>query len=115
MSQPFSQPMPQPATADQAASLPPPPFTVTGADIRRLRGYAGATQAELASALGYARSSICRWEGTPDKPIPSAQIEKALAFFRARYDVGEGRRTQLADLEQQMRQRSPARPARRIH
>jgi DNA-binding XRE family transcriptional regulator len=110
--QPINTPPSLPsAMADLLSPLPSPlsSLVVTGADVKRLRGRVGATQADLANELGYSRSSICRWESRPDKAIPSAQIDKTLAFFRARYDVAENRRVQLADLEQRLDER----PARR--
>jgi DNA-binding XRE family transcriptional regulator len=123
--------MSQTTPADQPITTPPPLPTampdlpsliVTGADVKRLRSRVGATQVELAEELGYSRSSICRWEAHPEKAIPTAQIDKTLAFFRARYDVAENRRVQLADLERQMGDRgqsarhAPTHPRRdRIH
>lgn len=88
-------------------------LVVTGADVKRLRSHVGATQAELAEELGYSRSSICRWESRPEKAIPTAQIDKTLAFFRAHYDVAENRRVQLTDLEQRLSERPVRRSSRR--
>lgn len=109
----MSQSMPSPEPQAQPSALPgvlpgvlpsvlPDAvlFAVTGARVRSLREIAGVTQTALADALGYHRSTICRWEAQPDKPIPATQVDPLLAFFRARYDVGEGRRIEIADLEE---------------
>lgn len=91
MSQSMSQSMPQ---------QPSPTFTLTGADVKRLRGIVGATQAELAHALHYKNANtISKWERLKaETSIPRAQYDAVLAFFRSHYDVAEGRRVQLVGL-----------------
>lgn len=74
------------------------PFTLTGADIRRLRDIAGVTQADLARHLGYSRQAICNWERRTDRSIPRTQYDRVLTFLRSRYDVATGQRRQAREL-----------------
>lgn len=73
-------------------------FTLTGADVRRLREIAGVTQAALARELNYSRQAIWNWEHRPDHSIPRAQYDRVLTFLRSRYDVASGQRRQAHEL-----------------
>lgn len=74
------------------------PFTLTGSDVKRLRGTVGVTQADLARHLGYTRAAISRWERREGASIPRTQYGRVLDFLKGRYDVAEGQRTQIERL-----------------
>lgn len=78
------------------------PFTLTGSDVRRLRGIAGVTQKDLARSLGYSRQAIGRWEQHGDASIPRTQYQRVLDYLRSRYDLNTGQRRQVATMFQQV-------------
>lgn len=59
-------------------------FTLTGQQVRELRLLVGATQADLARALGYTRAAISRWERRPTTSIPRTQYERVLTYLAGR-------------------------------
>lgn len=74
---------PPPSTTPTSASTPAA-FTLTGAQVRDLRLSVGATQVDLARALGYNRSAISRWERRPTTSIPRTQYERVLTYLAER-------------------------------
>lgn len=76
------------------------PFTLTGSDVKRLRGIVGVTQADLARSLGYSKSAICRWERRGEASIPRTQYGRVLDYLRSRYDLVEGQRIQATAMLQ---------------
>jgi len=71
------------------------PFTLTGAQVRELRLSVGATQADLARALGYTKSAICNWERRRDHSIPRTQYRRVLDYLLERRDSADAQRAQL--------------------
>ena len=78
------------------------PFTLTGSDVRRLRGIVGATQADLARALGYSRQAISKWERHADTSIPRTQYQRVLDYLSNRYDLATGQRVTASRLRKQL-------------
>lgn len=57
------------------------PFTLTGAQVRRLRLLAKVTQAELARELRCSRRTVIRWERASDTLIPAMRWLPVLNFL----------------------------------
>lgn len=70
------------------------PFTLTGSDVRMLRTQVGATQADLARALGYTKSAVCNWERRGAHSIPRTQYQAVLEYLVKRRAFAEAQRAQ---------------------
>lgn len=62
--------------ASQQRRLPPPALA------RAIRKAAGATQAEVAAALGVSQPTVARWEAGTRRPSPD-EAERYAALLRA--------------------------------